>query len=85
MVLQPHVYLGLPDYFTPRISISCFLPSHVHFKDQSRILRTVNTESSHLDLGLPCFLLPSGWRKVIFMQGTLSSPPSSLCVLAISI
>ena len=28
---------------------------------------------SHLDIGLPFFLLPSGWEKVIFMQGTLSS------------
>jgi hypothetical protein len=37
------------------------------------ILRSFNTECSHLSLGLPFFLLPSGWEKVIFLQGALSS------------
>jgi len=30
-------------------------------------------EYSHLNLDLPFFLLPSGWKKVIFMLDTLSS------------
>ena len=39
----------------------------------SRVLISFNTESGHLNLGLLFFLLPSGWEKVICMQGTLSS------------
>jgi hypothetical protein len=66
--LQPLVCLGLLDNFTPQISISCFLPSRFHF----RVLRSFNTESSHLNSSLPFFLLPSGLEKVTFLQGTLS-------------
>ena len=44
-----------------------------HHAFTSKILRSSNTESSHLSLGFPFFLLPSGWEKVIFMQGTLLS------------
>jgi hypothetical protein len=43
----------------------------------SKVLRSFNTESRHVKLDLPVFLLPSGWMQVIFMQGTLC------CFLAI--
>ena len=38
-----------------------------------RSLKSSSTESIQLNLGLPFFLLPSGWEKLIFLQGTLSS------------
>ena len=44
-----------------------------HHVFTSKVLRYFNTESSHLNLGLSFFLLPSGWEKVIFMKGTLPS------------
>jgi hypothetical protein len=36
-------------------------------------LRSCSTSSSHLNFGLPFFLLPSGWEKVNFMQSETSS------------
>ena len=39
----------------------------------SKILKSFNNQSSHLNLSLSLFLLPSGWEKFIFLQGTLSS------------
>ena len=43
-----------------------------HHAFTSSVLRSFNTESSHLNPGLPLFLLPSGLEKVTFLQGTLS-------------
>jgi hypothetical protein len=51
-------------------SLSCAV---LHYAVTFRILRSFNTESGYLSLGLPFFLLPSGWEKVIVLQGALSS------------
>jgi len=69
LLLHPLVYLGLLMILLHR-SVSHAL---FHHEFASRVLRSFNTESSHLNLGLPFFLLPSGWEKIIFMQGTLLS------------
>ena len=44
-----------------------------HHAFTSKVLRSFNMESSHLNLDLPFLLLLSGWEKVIFMQDSLSS------------
>jgi hypothetical protein len=45
-------------------SLSCAV---LHLTVTVSILRSFNTECSHLSLGLP-----SGWEKVIFLQGAKS-------------
>lgn len=60
---------GLLHDFTPQISMPCFF----HHVFNSSALRSFNTESSQLNLGLTFFLLTSGWEQDIFMQSTLSS------------
>jgi hypothetical protein len=46
-------------------SLSCDV---LHHTVTVNILRSFNTESGHLSLGLPFFLLPSGWEKVSFLH-----------------
>jgi hypothetical protein len=53
-----------------QLSLSCAV---FHQAVTSKILRSYNTSSSHLNFGVPFFLLPSGWEKVNFSQNELSS------------
>jgi len=74
LVLQPLMCLGLTDDCTPQFPISFF----VQHTFTSKILWSFDTETRHLNLGLPFCLLISGWENFIFIQDTLSSIPA-LC------
>ena len=61
---QPFVSPDLLDDFTQ---------AFFHHAVTSKVVTSFNTESSHLNLGLPLFLLHPGWENFIFLQGALSS------------
>ena len=60
-IYLPLLLIWRQSPITPQISY-LVISSTMH-SFTSKVLRSFNTESSHLNLGFPFFLLPSGWEK----------------------